>query len=388
MQRQNGFLLALSAITVSLLISIVIHAPWSQPRFYTDVVDSFFTRDWVQARAFPYTTSMFEYPAISGIMTYFARALSTDLNGFYDVFAALTLVAGVYIAWACAGIAKRTGRELNPLYFLMPSFLVYGLYNFDLFHAMFIILAIFAFMAKRDIPSAVLLGLAVDTKLVGVVLLPIFLMEMKGNMKRLKYFVAFALTVAAFNLPFALFNFNIFWQGYQYVGGYGLENAWYVWIFQDQSTWWFAKIFGFAVTGLLLLRVYTMRMGVIPKSFLAISAYLLGTYIYAPQFNLALLPIVAVLDTKDPALYPWDGLNALIILTWFIGFGGPNWAPTLPGSIPQYIALLRAGALALLCIGVSSSAGHSLPKWILRRLGRGSGGSAITLEESLKAPLP
>ena len=385
MQRQSSFLLALSAITTSLLISVVVHAPWSNPKLYSDIVDSFFGRDWVQARSLPYLASSFEYPAIAGLLTYIARAVSSTVNGFYDVFAAYTLVAGALIAWACAGIARRTGKELNPLYFLMPSFLVFGIYNFDLFHAAFLILALFAFILKKDTLSAVLLGLAVDTKLVSVVLLPVLLIEMKGRAKRLRYLAAFAITIAAFNLPFALFNFTTFLQGYQFVGNYGLENAWYIWIFQDPSSWWYAKIFGLSLSALLLLRVYTLKMGLLPKSFLAIAAYLLGTYIYAPQFNLTLIPIIAVMDARDSALYPWDGFNAMIILTWFVGCCGASWTPTLPGSLPQYFALLRAGALVLLSIGVAANAGHSLPQWLLNKMGMKGGAQNKTLDELIKA---
>ncbi|HZW84562.1 MAG TPA: glycosyltransferase 87 family protein [Nitrososphaerales archaeon] len=388
MQRQDGFLLALSAITTSLLISGVVHAPWSNPKLYSDIVDSFFGRDWVQTRSLPYLTSSFEYPVVAGLLTYLARAFTSTVNGFYDVFVAYSLLAGAAIAWACAGIARRTGKDLNPLYFLMPSFLVFGIYNFDLFHAAFLILALFAFIMKKDTLSAVLLGLAVDTKLVSAVLLPVLLIEMKGRGKRLRYLVAFAITVAAFNIPFAILNFSTFLQGYQFVGNYGLENAWYIWIFQDPSQWWYAKIFGLSISVLLLLRVYTLKMGLLPKSFLAIAAYLLGTYIYAPQFNLTLIPIIAVLDTRDSALYPWDGLNAMIILTWFVGCCGASWTPTLPGSLPQYFAVLRAVALALLSIGVAARAGHSLPQWFSHKVGMKGGGQNETLDQAIQGTVP
>ena len=114
--------------------------------------------------------------------------------------------------------------------------------------------------------------------------------------------------------------------------------------------------------GILLLRVYTLKADLLTKSFLALAAYLLGTYIYAPQFSLLLIPLVAVLAVDHPSLYLWEAFNALIILTWFVQ---PN--PTRVGSLPQYFALLRAAMLVWLAVSVLRSGGWSLSSLIPRR---------------------
>jgi len=263
-------------------------------------------------------------------------------------------------------VTKRLGRTLDPLYFVLPTFVVYGIYNFDLFHAMFVVVSIALFLRGNKSIAAVFLGLAVDAKLVSVVLLPVLLMELSGARQRLKFFGWFAVAVAALNLPIMVLNFNNFLAGYQFVGNWGLEDAWFVWIFQNPATWGYAKLFGLGVAGLLLVRVYTLHVSFLAKCFLAISAYLLGTYIYSPQVNLLLIPFVAMLELKHPALYPWEGFNALIILTWFI----PGSSPTLAWTWPQLFALLRAICLGLMCISVAKSEGHSLPAWIGRQLPR------------------
>jgi hypothetical protein len=170
--------------------------------------------------------------------------------------------------------------------------------------------------------------------------------------QRIYYLAVLAAVVAAINLPFAVLNFQNFLAGYQFIGNWGLEDAWYVWIFQSPSTWNYAKLFGLGLAALLLLRVYTLKVDIISKTFLALAAYLMGTYIYSPQFNLLLLPIVAVLDVASPALFFWDGFNALIILTWFIQ---PD--STLAGTWPQYFALLRAICLVWLAFDVGARAG-------------------------------
>jgi hypothetical protein len=365
-----GLLLPVSAILTSLLISAELHWPGLSPGFYSDLTGSFWPRCWVQAGSLPYVGTSpscdyaFEYPTLSGMILYFVRAVGPDIQTFYAAFVALSMGAAVVVAWGCWVLAKKEGRELNPLFFVMPSFLIYGIYNFDIFHLLFVVLALVAFVRGGRSLSAAFLGLAVSTKLTSVVLLPVLLLELKGSRSRLRYFAVFAAVVAATNLPVMLLNFGNFLQGYQFVGNYGLEDSWYVWIFQNPATWDYAKYFGIGISGLLLLRVYTLKAGLVAKSFLAIAAYLLGTYIYTPQFNILVIPLIAVLDLRHPALYPWDGFNALIILTWFI----PNSQPTLAGSWPQFFALLRAACLAMLCVSVASREGASLPSWIRARL--------------------
>ena len=366
--RRNGLYLAVSAISTSLLLSVELHSPWSSPNLYSDIVDSFWPRDWVQAGSLPYLTAYFEYPPISGLAVYLARAIGVNLLGFYATFSAVSLIAGAVVAWSCWRIAKSLGRELNSLFFMLPSFLIYGVYNFDLFHVAFVVLSLQSLISKRVDLSAFFLGLGVATKLTSIVLLPVFLMEVQGKSARFRYAGEFLAVAGAFNLSFALLNYSSFLQGYQFLASYGLEDAWYVWIFQDSSTWNLAKVFGAVVSVVLLLRVYTMKASLVARSFLAIAAFLLGTYIYAPQFNLLLLPFVAVLDLQHPATYLWDGFNALIILTWFLQ---PN--STMAWTWPQFFALLRAFCLAWLCLALLTREGWSLMNWLRALLTRPQG---------------
>ena len=109
----------------------------------------------------------------------------------------------------------------------------------------------------------------------------------------------------------------------------------------------------------LLLRVYTLKMSLVPKSFLAIASYFLATYIYAPQFNLTLIPLVAVLAVTSPALYTWELYDALKILTWFTV---PD--PTHVWTVPQAMALLRSASLAVLGLTIAAGEGHSVLRWL------------------------
>ena len=345
MQYRNSLIAALSASFAATFLSFMLHSPWSVPNIYSDI-GSFWGRTEIQQGLVPYFQFFFEYPPISGYIIYLARVIGGSYDGYYSTFGFMSLVAALVLAWSCWRTANLLGSRLNPLYFFLPSVIVYGIYNLDLFNALFIILSLQFFLEDRKGVSAAALGLSIATKLVGVVLLPIYLLELRKNRLRLRYLLITVGVVAFFYLPITLLNFKDLAQFYSYFRGWGLEDAWYVWIFQDPFSA-YAKWFGIAVAGILLLRVYTLKVSLAPRVFLGLAAYLLGTTIYSPQFNLMLIPLVIVLAIDDPSLYAWEVFNALIILTWFLV---PN--PTWPWTLPQAMVLLRAGSLAWLCLAL------------------------------------
>jgi hypothetical protein len=372
LQQRNSLIAALSASFAAMLLSFMIHSPWSVPNIYSDI-GSFWGRTVqqglvtyypVQQGWVPYFQFFFEYPPISGYILYLARIVGSDYNGYYSAFGVMSLVAALGLAWSCWRVTKALGTRLNPLYFFLPSVIIYGVYNFDLFNALFIILSLQFFLEDRKGASAAALGLSIATKLVGGVLLPIYLLELRNNRLRLRYLLITAAVVAFFYLPIALLNFKDLSQFYTYYRNWGLEDAWYVWIFQNPSSA-YAKWFGLAVTAILLLRVYTLKVSLVPRIFLGLAAYLFGASIYSPQFNLMLIPLVVVLSIDDPSLYAWEVFNALIILTWFL-VSNPTW----PWTLPQTMALLRTGSLAWLCLALLHKSGirpvELLPSFLRR----------------------
>jgi hypothetical protein len=386
MEKRGALFSSVAAVLSALLLSFVLHDPNSVPNIYSDVV-SFWGRCWVQNGVPPYLNSStcfatagtspfnngtaFEYPPLSGWLTYLARVVGGYFaanfpdagggqSGYYDAFGVMSLIAAVVLAWSCWKIAKKLGRRLNPLYFFLPSVVIYGIYNFDLFHALFVMLSLQALLYGRKSASAASLGLAISTKLVSAVLIPVFLIEIRDKRDALKFLTLVIGVVAFFNVPLMVANYQNWLQTYTYLRSWGLEDAWFGWIFQSPATWGYAKIFGFTLMGALLLRVYTLKTDVTIKTFLALTAYLLGTYIYAPQFNLMLIPLVAVMAVDHPSVYLWDTFNALIILTWFIGFPSPNWSPTMPWTLPQEFALLRDVMLVWMAAWVLRAQGWNL----------------------------
>ena len=379
MDNRTALLGAVGSSVAAIFFSAFLHSGSSVPMIYSDIA-SFWGRSWVAAGQVPYSSAatFFEYPPMSGAFLYAARVLGGLLagyagglySGYYDSFSALSLAAAAVTGWSTWRLARALGSKLNPLYFFLPSMLVYGVYNFDLFDAMFVVLALQFFLEKRAWRSAVFLGLAIATKGIAIVLLPLFLMELAGGRAKAEYLVASLATVGVTLLPIAVYNFGFFGQFISFFAHWGLEDAWYIWIFGNPFSH-AAKDFGYAVLGLLLVRVYTMKMPLVPRSFLALTAYLLGTYIYAPQFNVTLIPLLAVMAVTTPALYFFEVFNAMIIFTWFTVPATATGGPTYPWTLPQTMALLRSASLALVGLSVAGRSGHSLVKWLGGLAGQG-----------------
>jgi hypothetical protein len=365
MERWTSLWACISTALAGMILSFVIHSPWSIPNIYSDIA-SFWARAWIRQGEIPYVQAFFEYPPISGVLIYVSRIVGGgSYDGYYSVFGILSIGAAGILAWSCWRISKVLNTKLNPLYFLLPSMIIYGVYSFDLFHAMFIALGLQMFLENRKSSSAVMLTLAIATKLVSVVLLPVYLIELKSLKSILKYLAIILCSLGVVIVPLTVLNFSYLIQFYQYFKTWGLEDAWFVWIFQNPASWGYAKIFGLALMGLLLLETYTLKISVVPKALLALASFLLGTYVYAPQFNLMLIPLIAVLGVESPSLFFWDIFNVLIILTWF-----GTLHPTSAGTIPQIMSLLRAVALVWMSLSILASYGikpiASLPRYLRR----------------------
>jgi len=383
--------LLLSCILTSvaaIIVSAVIHGGSGPANIYSDI-SSFWGRSWVSSGQVPYSSSkaFLEYPPISGGILYAARVIggwvagsslgkylgSTPLyEGYFDAFAAFSIAAAAIIGWSTWRLAKALGVKLYPLYFLLPSFLIFGVYNFDLFNALFIVLGLQLYVEGRKDLSALAIGAAIATKLVAVVLVPIFLFESAGWKPRLRYVAVSLGAAAATFVPIAIFNWGFFSQFISFYQGWGLEDAWTIWIFGDPFSA-AAKVFGIVLMAVLLVKVYLTKMPLVERCFLALASYLFATTVFAPQFVVMLVPLVAVLAIDSPWLFSMEAANALIILTWFTV---PD--PTHAGTLPQVFALIRSASLGLLGLSVASGAGHPISRrlmsWLKLPLGSKSPG--------------
>ncbi len=331
------------------LISFILHHPDIPNSIYSDIV-SFWSRPLAYTPLIPYVESSFEYPPISGLILYVSSIIGRNLNGYYLTFSIILLFA--YITTLVSTYLITRIREIRWEHVLMflvlsPSMYFYLVYNFDIVLTAFLTSSLFLLLRGRIISSAIMFSFAALSKLSNLVLLPAILMHVEEN-KRLKYLLYAVIPFASVNLILYLINPAIFSETYLYHVRWGLENAWFIVLFPSEGSWDTARLFSLFLAGYGLLKVYLMdEEDMFRRLFMAFAVLLLSAYVFTPQMVIWLLPFLAVLGRISPAFYVMEVANVGIILTWFL-----DPEPTKWGSLPQYLAVLRASALFYLLVEV------------------------------------
>jgi len=345
--------------TILFAFNVWEHLPGIIPNHYSDVI-SVFWRDGVGRgeHLVPYLQFTFEYPVIVGVLVYvssFSRALTGDfmkamnyyvliMDGFLFLF---TIGTVLLLRKMCITLNVEETR-IWKCFLIMPTFLMFTVYNWDIIAVFFSVLSIYLYMKANKLGSAASLGLGIATKLYPSVLLPVYLVEEKSWRARFKFIFTSLGVFALLNSPFIILNFETWLSTWTYHMEWGIEDSWLIYFFRQMDP--FAHYFGLAV---LLYLVYkgliqtskklyeSQAERLIERCWLMSVAWLFGSYVVTPQMALMLLPFYALIPTIPllPA-YIADVLNALIIVLWFTSSAiiGDPLSPTSP---VQYVAAGR-----------------------------------------------
>jgi len=361
MDRRLAYLLILQ----TLLLSTILHAPWISPSLYTDIIGSYW-RDFAESGRIPYLHKdsdgePFEYPYLAAGISLLCSSFGGGLTGFYIAYSLVVMAFGILLAYC----ALRLGEGwMVPLCLAAPSLVVYGIYGYDVIMAALTSLAILLYTRGRYCLSAVVLALSAHVKLYSVLFLPYALASLSGR-ERLRFLAAFALTYLA---PVAALP-SAFIDIIRFHSTWGLEVAWYVFLFPDaahpvgrlidappqlMASVRAAQVLGYAIFIILYLHVLTLRIS--PERFMALSlmAYLMGTPRYSPQTSILLLPFLpSIMGAHGaPFFILWEAANISIILTWFT-----TNVPHLPWQPPQTAALIRFLALLMMFLHAEARLG-------------------------------
>jgi len=345
--------------TILFAFNVWEHLPGIIPNHYSDVI-SVFWRDGVGRgeHLVPYLQFTFEYPVIVGVLVYvssFSRALTGDfmkamnyyvliMDGFLFLF---TIGTVLLLRKMCITLNVQETR-IWKCFLIMPTFLMFTVYNWDIIAVFFSALSIYLYMKANKLGSAASLGLGIATKLYPSVLLPVYLVEEKSWRERFKFIFTSLGVFMLLNAPFIILNFEKWLSTWTYHMEWGIEDSWLIYFFRQMDP--FAHYFGLAV---LLYLVYkgliqtskklyeSQAERLIERCWLMSVAWLFGSYVVTPQMALMLLPFYALIPTIPllPA-YIADVLNALIIVLWFTSSAiiGDPLSPTSP---VQYVAAGR-----------------------------------------------
>ncbi|MCS6783738.1 MAG: glycosyltransferase 87 family protein [Candidatus Caldarchaeum sp.] len=343
MKKPSPTKVAVATALVAWAVSFYIHHPNVEGNIYSDVVSFWWRENSLREGLIPCIQYFFEYPPSACWIVYASRLLGGEtLLGYYVAFSWLSLAAFLAVSWSLTRLAGYAGA----FFVLMPSMLLYGVYNFDHFFTAFMAAAFVAYLNGKRRTAYLLLGAGFSVKLFTLILLPVFLAQNREKRiiaENIIFFIAGALPSS---LPILVLNPGWAPELIVFLASWGLENSWTVWLSNDpfsQS----AKLLGYLIAGLLIIRGYVSSHPIPMKGFLVISGFLLGSPIFTPQMAIWLLPFTAAMKPLWPWIPLFESSNAAIILTWF-----NTDTPTLPWTPPQTMALLRAFALAAMWITV------------------------------------
>ncbi|GBC70388.1 hypothetical protein HRbin02_00154 [Candidatus Calditenuaceae archaeon HR02] len=351
MSENRGGILVYAVFVASWIASGLIHFPQLSWSIYSDIV-SFWYRpesgEMLRAGAAPCFHFFFEYPPASCLTIYVSAILgSGDIIRYYQTFFYLSLPAYLAIAWSIIQVSRISGSGwLGLVFAVSPSLVFYGIYNFDHYAAALAGLSTAFLLRKRYFISGLGAGLGFVFKLYTALLIPIVFAETRWT-ERIHYLLGFIAGAAPLYLAQAAFNPAGLIQFVEYHSGWGLENAWYIWIFWDQFSPT-AKMLGTLLGVFLVLQAALIRGPMLPRMFLAVSSWLTMSYIFTPQMVIWLIPFLAAVPRS--VLPYWPSLeisNVAIILTWF-----GDYNPVMPPSPPQVMVLIRAVSLALMIVSV------------------------------------
>jgi len=354
-----------AAVILAFSLSAIIHANTSVPNYYNDF-NAFWARPEIQALKIPYVEFTFEYPPLSGLVLY-TSMLASQMKStaiWYLTYLVWLAVFTVLLAYASCRLCEFTGADKSRVVtrvFLTGSMISYLVYNFDVILAALLTLSLSALLANRAKLSAVLLGLGVVTKLFPIMLLPIFLQQLRTKRQLLIYTIAVLGTVACFYLPIAILSFDAFWEMLTVTFQGGPENTWLV-FFLDYPPYEMMRYVSIAIWLVALAHALTAKKrSLLEKSYMMTGSFLFGSWVFTPQMALWLLPFLACLNTLPQLAFTIFDLSNAAIMLFFFQFTN-QFAATSP---IQWINLIRTAVLAAsLAPFFTGKSGRELLLWL------------------------
>jgi hypothetical protein len=322
------------------------HFPTITPNHYTDIASIFWREGIGKGRhGIPYYDYVFEYPVIVGFFTYlssyFGRAMSPDFSismAYYSLAMDIVLIGfalgTVVVVYKLCELTGTDKKRMLPYFLVTLSFIMFTIYNWDIFAVFFSTLSIYFYLLGKKRHSAVSLGLGIASKIYPAVLGIVYLLEEKTWKERLIFFALAASVFALLNAPFMILRYDVWFGTWQHHMTWGIENSWLIYFFDQMDL-----NAHYASLAVLLYLVYKGIVGTIKKtypsqasriierSFLMSLAWLIGSYVCPPQMALMLLPFLVLMPLAPLWLfYLAEISNALIIVLWFtpqLNLGNP-----------------------------------------------------------------
>lgn len=350
---------------------------------------------------YPYIDYKLEYPPLIGLIWFISTNLAiytvlpekydymVYINSFNEIQSihyliqafinSLSMVLTVYITIDLINRLKKDYCIQRYLLFLLPSMLIYLVYNWDIICTLFLMLGLKNFIDRKWFKTGLFLGLSISTKIMVVfitlaVLIYLFIYMEKFCLKNVALYLT-GLTIAVF-IPFTVMYIASprgFLDFVEHHAKWYCENCIYQIVFSDifspnHRILAFIFIMLFVSISLYLFHEKILD-DIFETSFILLVVTIALNYVFTPQMILIITPLaLIVLEKRKLILYSIaDSLNALIIILFFedfkireflnkIGFPIPiEFNPWSISSIVQWIAVIRIMILLIIILSILRS---------------------------------
>ncbi|MCF8552152.1 MAG: hypothetical protein K9G01_01065 [Candidatus Planktophila sp.] len=276
----------------------------------------------LDTNTWPYSSddNSVEYPVVTAMVMYATSFAAKSPASYFNVnifFLILLFIATLIIV-------RKIRPEFAYLSAIAPAMIVSLFINWDLWGIATMMLAIYWFDRKQYLHSALILALSISTKFLPIFLLiPIaFILWRDTKLKELvKYVAVVAATWLAINVPFALTTPTGWWRFFKL----NLERG------ADWGSIWLAlQQLGLSLTNLNYLSILVLLIALTSVAivlfelkytpalasvaFIVMSAVMVASKVYSPQFVLWLTPlaVIALTNKKDlHAFWLWQATEVI-----------------------------------------------------------------------------
>jgi len=313
----------------------------------------------------PYVDYRFEYPPFTGLLWYistctaFKYTTSIDeaaLIHYYiqSAFIALFYVLLVYSLYLILRDILRI-KPLRLLILLLPSTIVYMIYNWDIIAASLAVIGTLLITKGgrgrvQPLLAGLLHGLSISTKILTAGIVYYYIVKYVSTREsKAREFILYTIGVVISGvLPFLLL-YSYAPQGFNYIVNHHLswycENCLYMPLVKDIWDSIHRRLFisiatALAITFPLIAAPWRGIDYRVEFKYLlaAVSSLILFNHVFSPQMTLMITPFALIgLESRLLVLYGVaDVFNSMIIITFF-----EYQNPWTFGSIPQYMAFGR-----------------------------------------------
>jgi hypothetical protein len=277
----------------------------------------------------PYLQSFSEYPVLTSMFMYAMGRLGALFPGdllrnSYLVSSAVLAVPTFLVIRDLVRLAemKGTSRVRILWYFVVtPTFLIMTLLNWYIIGVYFMLSAIRMYLEGGSrLWTGVLFGLSAATNFITAVPAVGLLFATRTKKEMIILAGAAGGTYGLINAPFLVLNPGLWYQSWQYLYNWNIEDSWMGAILLNPYSPYRHVIplvvFSAFLAGMLWMRHRKTTSDPLVFAFVAMFGYVLATYISPPQLSLTLLPFFVLLPVAGSywEFLGFDTLNALIII--------------------------------------------------------------------------